>query len=174
MNRFVHRPTPALGVALLALFIALGGTGFAATQFERPGTATAKVAKTTNTGANGATGATGGTGATGPAGAAGATGAAGSALAYAHVINGVLDPANSKNVVVTSFTATFTCLHVTSGTPHNLTAMVDNAGANPATATVAGSLNATAVAPSCPGADAEIVVADSGMFVQRPFYVTFN
>lgn len=125
-------------------------------------------------GADGAKGDPGPAGSPGAPGAPGATGPAGSALAYAHVINGVLDPANSRNVVVTSFTATFTCLHVTAGTPHNMTAMVDNAGANPATATVAGSLNPTAVAPSCPGADAEVVVADSGQFVQRPFYVTFN
>jgi len=42
MSRFIHRPSPALFVALLALFMALGGTGYAATpvsagQREREG-----------------------------------------------------------------------------------------------------------------------------------------
>jgi hypothetical protein len=182
MNRFIHRPSPALAVALLALFIALGGTGFAATQFQKPGTVNAKAAKKTNRGPRGFRGFRGPAGTRGPAGAAGAPGApgapgaAGSALAFARVVNGVLDGANSKNVTVTQATATATCLDVTTTqAPRNMVAMIDNSGANPATASVAGTLNPVAIAPNCPtGTDALITTADSGMFVPKPFYVTFN
>jgi hypothetical protein len=188
MNRFIHRPSPALAVALLALFIALGGTGFAATQFQKPVSLNAKAAKQTNRGPRGfrgfrgprgpagTRGPAGSPGATGDTGAAGAPGAAGSALAFARVVNGVLDGANSKNVTVTQATGTATCLDVTTTqVPRNMVAMIDNSGANPATASVAGTLNPTAIAPNCPaGTDALITTADSGMFVPRPFYVTFN
>lgn len=185
MKRFIHRPSPALAVALLALFIALGGTGFAATQFQKPGTVHAKVAKKTNRGPRGFRGFRGfrgPAGPKGPAGSAGATGAtgaagaAGSALAYARVVNGVLDGANSKNVTVTLATTSATCMDVTTTqAPHNVVAMIDNSGANPATTSVAGTLNPTAIAPTCPaGSDALITTAESGAFVPKPFYVTFN
>ena len=86
-------PSPALVIACLALFVALGGTGYAATQLsEGQGQATAsKKAKGKQgprgpkgpKGAKGATGATGAPGTSGlpgqkgAAGASGATGAAG-------------------------------------------------------------------------------------------------
>jgi Collagen triple helix repeat (20 copies) len=186
MNRFIHRPSPALAVALLALFIALGGTGFAATQFQKPGTVIAKAAKTTTKrgprgfrgfrGPRGPAGPKGAAGSAGATGAAGAAGAAGSSLAYARVVNGVLDGSNSKNVTVTLATNSVTCLDVTTTqAPRNVVAMIDNSGANPATTSVAGTLNPTALAPNCPaGSDALITTAESGAFVPKPFYVTFN
>jgi hypothetical protein len=185
MNRFIHRPSPALAVALLALFIALGGTGFAATHFQKPGSVNAKAAKKTNRGPRGFRGFKGPRGPAGPkgpagsagaAGAPGAAGPAGSALAYARVVNGVLDAANSKNVTVTQAMATGTCLDVTTTqAPHNVVAMIDNSGANPATTSVAGSVNPAAVGPNCPaGSDAVITTVESGAFTPKPFYVTFN
>lgn len=75
-------PSPAMVVALIALFVALGGTGYAATQLSQShGTAAAKKKKAKRvrgpTGATGATGTTGLTGATGPIGPTGLTGATG-------------------------------------------------------------------------------------------------
>lgn len=105
-------------LALLALFIALGGTSFAAAnaingKSIKPHTIPKN--RLTNSairslkgargargaqGAQGAQGPTGGSGAKGTTGAKGPTGAAGTAVAYAHVNdNGTLDAANSKNVL---------------------------------------------------------------------------
>ncbi len=80
-------PSPALVIACLALFVALGGTGYAATQLSQgEGQATAsKKAKQGPRGpkgpkgAKGAKGATGATGATGANGLPGQRGVAGSA-----------------------------------------------------------------------------------------------
>jgi hypothetical protein len=176
MHRFIHRPSPALAVALLALFIALGSTGYAATQSPKPGKASAKAAKTKG-GPRGFRGFRGPRGFKGPAGSPGLAGPAGSALAYARVANGALDAANSKNVTMTGLSTggTSTCLEVTSGTPHNVVAMIDNSGANPAITSVAGTVNPVAVAPNCPGgSNALITTVESGAFTPKPFYVTFN
>jgi hypothetical protein len=99
----------------------------------------------------------------------------GGALAYAHVVNGVLDPANSKNVKVTKV-ATSTCLQVTTAqAPKNVVAMIDNSGANPQITSVAGTVEPSAVSPNCPaGSNALITTVESGTFTPKPFYVTFN
>lgn len=78
MSRFIHRPSPALAVALLALFMALGGTGYAATQ-SQPENVSAKAAKKKKKKkvARGPAGPRGPVGSTGPAGALGPTGPAG-------------------------------------------------------------------------------------------------
>src|SRR5262249_46740158 len=99
-------------LALLALFIALGGTSYAAFSLPknsvgsaqiRPGAVQkyhlAKPAIAALKGKAGARGPAGPTGAIGAAGPTGPTGPAGSAVAYAHVANAVLDTARSKNVV---------------------------------------------------------------------------
>ena len=94
-------PSPALAVSVVALAVALGGTGYAATKLPRNSVGTAQIKKNAVTGAKvknrsltaadfkkgtlltgpaGATGpqgATGATGATGPEGATGAPGATG-------------------------------------------------------------------------------------------------
>jgi hypothetical protein len=91
MKRLKTHITPSMGVALLALILALTGASFAATNNGNGGKAsntrslTASIAKkkktTTSTrgpaGPRGATGATGAMGPAGPAGPAGATGAKG-------------------------------------------------------------------------------------------------
>lgn len=102
--RFIrHRPSPATVIACLALLVALGGTGYAATQLPansvgslqlRPNAIDSSKVEDRSLlakdfkqgqlprglrGLRGATGAAGAAGATGPAGAVGATGAAGAA-----------------------------------------------------------------------------------------------
>jgi Collagen triple helix repeat (20 copies) len=98
-------PTPAMVVACLALFVAMGGTGYAATQLSSgkdQATASKKKAKRGPRGKQGpagAKGANGANGANGASGAPGAPGAAGSAVAYAHIeADGSVDLVNSKNV----------------------------------------------------------------------------
>jgi len=54
-----HRPSHATVVAYVALFVALGGSGYAATQLPRSSHAGAAAAGQATTGATGATGATG-------------------------------------------------------------------------------------------------------------------
>jgi hypothetical protein len=114
--RFLRRNT----IALLALFLALGGTTYAASTAligkntvaspqvvngslkTKDLSAKARKALKGNRGLRGLRGLTGAAGAAGAAGAKGATGAqgvAGSALAYGKVsAAGVLDAANSKNI----------------------------------------------------------------------------
>jgi hypothetical protein len=180
MNRFMRPPSPGLVVALLALFVALGSSGYAATQSQSSGKAEQSVKVKRGPrgfhGSRGLRGLKGAPGAEGAAGAAGAAGAPGSALAFAHVETGVLDAANSKNVTVTLANATTTCLNVSSAQPpRSVVAMIDNSGANPATTSVAGTVKASTVASICPaGSNAEITTAESGLFVSKPFYVVFN
>lgn len=86
----MKRPSPSLVISLIALFVALGGTGYAATQLpknsvgprqiKKGAVTTEKISRATRkalTGKVGATGAIGATGAAGPTGAAGAAGAQG-------------------------------------------------------------------------------------------------
>ncbi|HKG43371.1 MAG TPA: hypothetical protein VKB10_03900 [Gaiellaceae bacterium] len=104
-------------IALLALFIALGGTTYAAStaligkntvaspQVVNGSLQTKDLSKKTrktlkgSRGLRGLQGARGLTGATGAQGVPGTAGAAGTAVAYAHVLaNGTVDAANSKNI----------------------------------------------------------------------------
>lgn len=186
MHRSIRRPSPALVVALLALFLAVGGTGYAATQSQKAAGPDAKAAHSSSgrgprgfpgpKGPKGPKGPAGAPGPAGPAGPAGAAGAAGSALAYAHVVNGQLDAANSKGVTVTGIVGAGTgvCLDVTGATPHNILAMVDNSGANPQTTSVEGTTGAAGLALCPAGSDAEVTTVESGNFVLKPFYVVLN
>lgn len=127
-GRFLRQNT----IALLALFLALGGTTYAASTAligknsvaspqvvngslqAKDLSAKAKKALKGNRGPRGLTGAAGAAGAAGAKGATGAqgvkgdkgdTGAAGTAVAYAHVAaDGTLDAANSKNLVQSQVT----------------------------------------------------------------------
>jgi len=172
MNRFMRPPSPGLVVAMLALFVALGSTGYAATQ-SQSGT---KAEQSVKRGPRGFQGPRGAKGVKGPAGPAGAAGAPGSALAFAHVVNGVLDAAHSKNVTVSKASATFTCFNVTGAqAPSAIVAMIDNSGANPQNTSVAGTVDSAAVASICgAGSNAEITTVEGGLFVSKPFYVIFN
>jgi hypothetical protein len=85
-------PSPAMVVALIALFVALGGTGYAASgALSDGGSPTAAAARRHRRslrgprGFRGRTGATGATGPAGPQGPAGAQGPAGTAKAFAEV-----------------------------------------------------------------------------------------
>jgi hypothetical protein len=87
-----HSPSPAMVIACLALFIALGGTGYAASgalsDGGSPQATVARRARRSTRGPRGFRGRTGPKGATGPAGpqgAAGAQGPAGTAKAFAVV-----------------------------------------------------------------------------------------
>src|ERR1044072_7349073 len=109
-----HRPSAALIVACLALFVALGGVGYAAATINGKdivkGTITAKQVKDRSLGTKdlskksvkalkGQKGAKGDTGPQGPQGVQGTPGAPGSAVAYAFVAaDGTVDPARSKNI----------------------------------------------------------------------------
>lgn len=82
MSRLFKLPSPAMLIAVIALFVGLGGTGYAATQLQAGNHADAakkkkKKKKRSTTGPRGATGATGATGAKGAAGPAGAAGTPG-------------------------------------------------------------------------------------------------
>jgi len=129
-------PSPAMGVALLALFIALGGTAIAAHRFLITSTKqiSPKVLKslrgrTGPQGPRGLQGLQGATGATGPTGAAGAPGAAGTALAYAHIFaGGTVDSSNQKgfgSATVSNPSSGIYCIGGLSFTPANVVATVD-------------------------------------------------
>src|SRR6478736_2080670 len=119
MHRLLgRRPSPATVISLVALFVALGGTGYAAVQLApRNSIGSTQVingslqkidlskkavtALKGNRGAQGPAGAPGPVGASGPSGGVGATGPTGSAAAFAGVEgNGTLfTPATlAKNV----------------------------------------------------------------------------
>jgi hypothetical protein len=109
-------------IALLALFVALGGTSVAAANLingKQIKPHTIPQNRLTNStinalrgskgakgapGARGVTGARGATGAAGGKGVKGDTGAPGSAVAYGYVnLDGTLDTANSKNVLTSRY-----------------------------------------------------------------------
>lgn len=127
MKRRLRTPGPALVISLIALFVALGGTTYAATSLPKNSVGTAQLKKGAVTkakinkktikslkGNRGPAGAQGATGAQGPAGPAGPAGAAGSAVAYAHIMSdGTLDATHSKNVSAASTVSTgIYCLKV--------------------------------------------------------------
>jgi len=95
MSRLIkHKPSPALVVATVALFVALGGTGYAVTALPRNSVGSPQVVNGSlqsvdlstrairalkgNRGSQGQAGMTGPPGSTGPIGAQGATGVTGS------------------------------------------------------------------------------------------------
>ena len=118
MIRRGDRPSHATAVAYAALFVALGGSSYAAVAISgkdiRDGTVTTKDVKNSSlllrdfkrgqipVGPQGEQGPTGPQGPQGPQGETGSTGRPGepgSALAYAHVnSDGTFDPASSKNL----------------------------------------------------------------------------
>ena len=146
--RFVRGNT----IALLALFIALGGTTYAAsTSLIGKNTVASpqvvngslqakdlskKARKTLkgNRGLRGLRGLTGPKGTTGAQGVQGVQGAAGTAVAYAHVLaNGTVDAANSKNVAAANVTRATTGIYCFSGlsfTVHSVVVSPDSYGPN--------------------------------------------
>ena len=112
MRNVLGRISPSMAVAMLALFVALGGTAVATTSALitgnqiKNGSITGLDVKNRSLtprdfrgSVRGTRGLRGLTGAQGAPGAAGASGAPGSAIAYARInADGTVDEANSKNV----------------------------------------------------------------------------
>ena len=121
-NALRRRPSPALIVASLALFVALGGVGYAAAKIDGKnilkGTITAKQVKDRSLGSKDLSkravrtlrslrGPRGVRGLTGPQGPQGVAGAAGSAVAFALVrADGTVDTELSKNITTANVVTT--------------------------------------------------------------------
>ena len=170
-------PSAAMAIAFLALMVALGGTSLGRSIAGSSSARHAAKATSVRRGPRGPAGPRGPRGPAGSTGLAGPAGAPGSAFAYAHVTaDGKVDPAASKNVEINDLTiAGVWCLKVTGGTPKNVTAMIDNAGANPLTSQIGGTTVASAISKTCPsGNNVEIVTGSAGSFTPLPFYVAIN
>ena len=194
-----RRISPSLVISVVALFVALGGTSYAALKITgknvKDGSLTTKDIKdnslTSGDVRNGTlrvrdfrsgelAKAPGARGPAGPAGPAGAAGAAGSAIAFARVAaNGDVDASASKNIAAVASPAGdgISCLNVTTGTPKNIVLTIDISGADSRKSRVSGTAMPAAVASSCP-APADIVVAtvqDNNAYPETatdlPFYV---
>jgi hypothetical protein len=135
----IKRPSPALVISVVALFVSLGGTGYAAIKITgknvKDGSLTGKDVKNSSlrtadfkrgdlpAGPRGPQGQRGATGGQGPKGAAGV---AGSARAYAHILvnsgGATVDPSRSKGITQANVTRIDTgalCVHGLPFTPRN-------------------------------------------------------
>src|SRR5438034_11121141 len=108
MKRIVRRPSPATVIALIALFVALGGTGFAAAKLVLPRNSVGTLQVRNGSllkvdfkagqlprGARGPAGPAGLAGRAGPTGPAGPAGPAGAAAAGAGDRGAALEPSGS-------------------------------------------------------------------------------
>jgi Collagen triple helix repeat (20 copies) len=187
--RILRKLTYANVLATLALFMAVGGGGAIAVASTGGHAASTKSQGSGHRGPRGPRGfrgqkgnqgSTGATGARGAPGAPGAPGAAGSALGYADVSpSGTL--ISSKNMKMVAENGGLYCMALNSGTPSNLSAMVDNAGADPRAAFVSGNLNAGSIATVCPPPTTIQIntgtvgnPASSGTFAPEGFFITVN
>jgi hypothetical protein len=146
MRNKIGMPSPAMVVALLALCVALGGTGYAATKINgkniRNGTITgkkiknrtitsAKISRTTVRALKNRRGLRGPRGFRGRTGPRGAAGANGTALAYARVAaDGTIDTARAKGIAQANMSHTATgvyCLVSLGFTPKNVVATLEPA-----------------------------------------------
>ena len=172
-----RRPSASLAISVVALFVALGGTGYAAVTITgkdvKNGSLTTKDIKNNSLTSSDVKDrslrlrdfrsgelSNGQRGPAGPAGPAGAAGAAGSAIAFARVAaSGDVDASVSKNIaVVSSASNGIYCLNDTAGTPKSIAVTIDISGADSRKSLVSGSAVPAAVAVGCP-APADIVVA---------------
>jgi hypothetical protein len=198
----LRKPTPSMLIALLALFVALGGSSYAALQLPRGSVGTKQLKNNAVTSPKvknnsllvrdfrasqrsllrGPAGARGPQGAQGLPGPAGASGAPGSALAFAHVnANGTIDAANSENVVAgPKPSAGIYCLDVTAGrAPRNAVATIDISGAD-FRDPIALTLVLASVRTQCPAPSDALVATGNWtpptnpVLADRPFYVVFN
>ena len=191
-----RRPSASLVISVVALFVALGGTSYAALTITgknvKNGSLTTKDIKD-----NSLTSAdvrdrslrlrdfrsgelpNAQRGPAGPAGPAGAAGAAGSAIASARVgASGDVDASVSKNIAfVASPSDGLYCLNDTAGTPKSIALTIDISGADSRKSLVSGTAVPASVAVSCP-APADIVVVtvqNNDVFppppTDLPFYV---
>jgi hypothetical protein len=183
-------------MSAIALFVSLGGVGYAATTIGsaqikdnsvasrdiKDGTIQTKdIAKRTisslrgRRGATGAVGLTGPMGPPGPTGATGATGAPGTALAFARVnFDGTVDTSRSKNVAdvnVTHPSVGVYCFDGLGFTPKNVVATPESGDR---TINVFGLIDDAA---GCPGIDEDFLIATRDLsmtLTDTPFYVLVN
>ncbi|MFL5895727.1 MAG: collagen-like protein [Thermoleophilaceae bacterium] len=196
----MKRPRHATIVAYLALFTALGGGAYAASQLPRNSVGSAQLKKSAVTsvkvkdrslqardfakgqlpagpqgpkGDAGAPGTKGDPGPQGDPGAKGDTGAAGSAVAYAHILaNATVDMAASKNVAAAiKPSGTMGLYCVRVTVPFaNIAATVDSLDGF-----VSGMKSPDAFCVDLPGANAEFKTrASGGAEADRAFFATFN
>lgn len=191
-GRFLRRNA----IALLALFLALGGTTYAAssTLIGRNTVASPQVVNGSlkakdlskaarkalkgNRGLRGLQGAKGAIGAKGPTGAQGAAGAAGSALAYALVnANGTIVAAHSKNitqanVIKPASTTGGYCFEGLSFTPHSIQVTLRYPGPGQ----IAAGLPPDVGAICSSNVQARVLTwnADGSLAADAPFFIVFN
>jgi hypothetical protein len=177
LSRIKKLPSPALALAMIALFVALSGTGYAAVKIARNSITSIHVkdrsllAKDFKSGQipRGAVGPAGPAGAAGPAGP---TGPAGAAKAYARVLSGGdVDDPRARGITdagVSKPAAGVYCIDIEGGAV-NVVATVDAAGAS-------GEIRGSTLLTDCPsGKEVEIHTADSaGVAADRAFYVLVN
>jgi hypothetical protein len=179
-----------MAVALTALFVALGGTGYATTHFAGTAAKGTKTKPTSLRGPRGPRGAKGAQGAQGPQGPQGPrglkgdpgpAGAAATALGYAKVnIDGSVDLAESKNVksanvVKTGPGGASYCFINLPFTPNSVMATNDynlSAYTSIVFAALAAELPATTGCPA--GTQAMVGTSVAGAAAPSPFYVLFN
>jgi len=201
MKCFPSWLSPATVISLVALFVALGGTSYAALGIPRNSVGSAQVIndslRTADLSARARAALKGNRGPAGPAGAQGEpgpAGAKGTALAYAHILaDGTIDTSRSSaNVLAVTKTGlagwTFTtphplyCIDV-ADTVKNIAVTIEDtviAGPPPAFGVVVTAMNVNAtVDPAvlakfgCPaGTDAAVLPDAPG--AGAPFYVLFN
>jgi hypothetical protein len=177
LSRIKKLPSPALAIAMIALFVALSGTGYAAVKIARNSITSIHVkdrsllAKDFKSGQI-PRGPAGPAGAAGPAGPAGPTGPAGAAKAYARVLSGGdVDDPRARGITdagVSKPAAGVYCIDIEGGAV-NVVATLDAAGAS-------GEIRGSTLLTDCPsGKEVEIHTADSaGVASDRAFYVLVN
>ncbi len=178
MNRIKSLiPSPAMVVAMIALFAALAGTSYAALARNSVGTLQVKdrslLAKDFKTGQL-PRGATGAPGPAGPAGPAGPTGPAGAAKAYARVLaGGDVDDPRARGITDASVShpsAGVYCIDVEGGAI-NISGTIDSAAPAPG-----GTFTAGVLLNTCPaGKEVEVKTYNSaGAPTDLPFYLLVN
>jgi hypothetical protein len=173
-------PSPAMVVACIALFVAMGGTGYAATQLGNRDGNMASISKK-HKAKRGPRGKAGPAGPQGPAGPSGPAGAAGTARAYARVAaNGTIDPATSKNVISVSTAGGSLLCFKLGFTPSSVIATIEGYSSDqpspispPYGTVVSGIGKGTSVCPA--GTDAYTATANAtGTGERLPVFVVFN
>jgi hypothetical protein len=173
------RPSPGVVIAMIALFVALSGTGYAAFKLPRNSVTSINVkdrsllSKDFKSGQipRGAAGPAGPAGAAGPAGPAGPSGPSGAAKAYARVLaGGDVDDPRARGIPDASVSHPATgvyCIDIDGGAL-NVIATVDSSATGQVAASVL--LNVCAV-----GKEVEVKTFDSGgLAADRPFYLLVN
>ncbi len=176
-KRRLRTPSPAFVVSLIALFVAVGGTGYAAialapnsvgtSQLKNGAVTKRKINKKTIAALKGRRG---------PKGATGNAGANGTAVAYARVLaNGTVDATQAKGITSANVShpgAGIYCFSGLSFTPHNVVGSPQHTFT-----TLSTFINKGLVYASCPGtSQISVVVGDSATSTAQdgPFMIEIN